>query len=102
MLLCNPPTYRPGERVDPPSVQRRVQFAVLLQLADSGVADPVVTSTMVPGTDERDLAAALENLLDDGSIEANTYRLTSLIEMAEGGHLSLTEVGLQRLDEDDV
>lgn len=88
--------------MDPPSVQRRVQFAVLLQLADSGVADPVVTSTMVPGTDEPDLAAALESLLDDGSIEGNIFRLTSLIEMAEGGHLTLTDVGRQRLDEDDV
>jgi hypothetical protein len=88
--------------MDPPSVPRQVQFAVLLQLAENGTADRVTTATMVPGTDARDLTTALESLLDDGSIQGNTYRLTSMIEMAEGGHLTLTDVGRQRLDEDDV
>ena len=88
--------------VGTPSLQRRVQFAVLSQFAENGTADRVTTATMVPGTDERDLTTALESLLDDGSIRGNVYRFMSLIEMAEGAHLSLNDVGRQRLDEDDV
>lgn len=85
----------------PSSVQRQVQFAVLLQLAHSGVADPLVTSTMVPGTDERDLKLALENLFDEGSIEGPAA-VESLVELAATGRLTLTPAGRQRLDEDDV
>jgi hypothetical protein len=83
-------------------VQRRVQFAVLLQLADAGAADPVATSSMVPGTDHRDFEAALEHLLYDGSIEAPPSRLEPLPALATQGRLTLTARGHTRLDGDDV
>jgi hypothetical protein len=83
-----------------PALQRRVQFAVLLQIADHGSADRVTTAAMVAGTDERDLTLALENLLDDGSIEGETWRSVSLVELAAGGGLTLTSLGRQQLDED--
>jgi hypothetical protein len=84
------------------SVRRRVQFAILLQLADRGIATLPTTVVMVPGIDERDLDLALENLLDDGSIQGPTWRMESLAALAEGGRMTLTARGHQRLDEDDV
>jgi hypothetical protein len=46
--------------------------------------------------------AALKSLLDDGSIEGPTCRMESLAALAEGGRMTLTARGRQRLDEDDV
>jgi hypothetical protein len=83
-------------------MQRRVRFAVLLQMAEHGRADRATTAAMVPGADERDLTLALENLLDEGSIEGETWRAESLVELAEGGWLRLTALGRLRLDEDGV
>jgi hypothetical protein len=83
-------------------MQRRVRFAVLLQLAERGTADRATTAAMVPGSDERDLTMALENLLDDGSIEGPAYRPEPLVALAEGGWLKLTALGRQRVDEDEV
>jgi hypothetical protein len=80
-------------------MQRRVQFAVLLQIADHGSADHLTTSAMVAGADERDLTLALENLLDEGSIEGETWRSVSLVELAAGGGLALTPLGRQQLDD---
>ena len=80
----------------------RVRFAVLLQLAEHGTADRVTTAAMVPGTDERDLVLALENLLDEGSIEGPAKRRESLVQLAEGGWLTLTALGMLRMDADDV
>jgi hypothetical protein len=57
---------------------------------------------MVPGADELDLKMALENLLDEGSIAGETWRAKSLVELAEGGWMTLTALGRLRLDEDDV
>jgi hypothetical protein len=88
--------------VDPPSVQQRVQFAVLLQFAEYGMANRRTTATMVPGTDDRDMAVALENLIDDGSIAGPTWRLSTLVTMTEDGVMTLTERGRTRVDEDDI
>lgn len=83
-------------------MQSRVRFAVLLQLAEHGRADCETTAAMVPGADARDVTLALENLLDEGSIEGETWRAASLLELAEGGWLTLTALGRLRLDEDGV
>jgi hypothetical protein len=83
-------------------MQRRVRFAVLLQLAEHGAADRATTAAMVPGADERDLTMALENLLDDGSIDGPSARSDSLVALAEGGLLRLTALGMLRVDEDEV
>jgi hypothetical protein len=83
-------------------MQRRVQFAVLLQLARSGTADRATTATVCPGSDEWDLKAALQNLVDEGSIEGPTWRMQSLIELTESGRMTMSAPGQQRLDEDDV
>ena len=83
-------------------MQRKVRFAALLQIAEHGRADRATTAAMVPGAGEPDLRVALENLLDEGSIEGPTWRATSLVELAEGGWLRLTALGRLRLDEDDV
>jgi hypothetical protein len=83
-------------------MQRRVQFAVLVQLAEHGTADRATTATMVPGADERDLTTALENLLDDGSIEGPAARPEPLVRLAEGGWLTMTALGRLRVDEGDV
>lgn len=83
------------------STQRRVQFAALLQLAEHGTADRAATAAMCPGTDWRDLEVALENLLDEGSIEGPTWRMESLAALARGGWLTLTARGRLRLAEDE-
>ena len=81
---------------------RRVQFAVLLQFAEHGTADLATTAAVVPGSGGRDFRLALENLLDEGSLEGPSGRVESLVELAAGGWLRLTDRGRQRLDEDDV
>ena len=83
-------------------MQRRVRFAVLRQLAEHGTADPAKTAAMVPGADERDLTMALENLLDEGSIEGPAARPEPLVQLAEGGWLKLTALGRLRVDEDNI
>jgi hypothetical protein len=83
-------------------MQRRVLFAVLRQLAEHGTADPATTAAMVPGADQRDLTMALENLLDDGSIEGPTAHPEPLVKLAEAGWLTLTALGRQRIDGDEV
>jgi len=45
------------------AVQRRVQFAVLLQLAENAAVDRETTARMCPDADVRDLAAALVHLV---------------------------------------
>ena len=80
-------------------MQRQVKFAILRQIADHGSADRVTTAAMVAGTDERDLTLALENLLDEGSIEGETWRPESLVELAAGGGMALTALGRRQLDE---
>jgi hypothetical protein len=86
----------------PVSMQRRVQFAVLLQFAERGTAGRATTAAICPSTDRRDFEVALENLLDEGSIEGPAWRMDSLAALAQGGWLTLTARGQQRLDEDDV
>jgi hypothetical protein len=81
---------------------RRVQFAVLLQFAEHRSADLATTAVMVPGSGGRDFRLALESLLDDGSLAAPSGRVESLVELAAGGWLRLTDRGRQRVDEDDV
>jgi hypothetical protein len=86
----------------PMSIQSRVQFAVLLQFAEHGTADPMTTTAICPGTDHRDLEAALEYLLDEGTIEGPTWRLESLVALAEGGLLALTPFGQRQLAGNDA
>jgi hypothetical protein len=83
-------------------MKRRVRFAVLSQFAERGSADRATTAAMVPGADERDLTMALENLLDDGSIEGPAARPEPLVKLAEDGWLKLTALGRRRVDEDEV
>ena len=86
----------------PVPLQRRVQFVVLLQLAEHGHADVATTTAICAGADRRDLERALEYLLDEGSIEGPTWRLSTLVALAEAGRMTLTVLGRLRLDEDDV
>jgi hypothetical protein len=81
---------------------RRVQFAVLLQFAEHGSASMATTAAIVPGSSGRDFRLALENLLDEGSLEAPPGRVESVVELAGGGWLTLTVRGRQRIAEDDV
>ena len=82
-------------------MQQRVQYAVLLQLAEHETADSATTTAICPGTDRRDLESALGYLIDDGSIEGPTWRLTSLVALAETGWLTLTASGHRRIERDD-
>jgi hypothetical protein len=86
----------------PTTIQSRVQFAVLLQFGEHGAADPTTTTAICPGADQRDLEAALEYLLDEGTIEGPTWRLESLVALAEGGLLALTALGQQQLIGDEA
>jgi len=86
----------------PVSMQRRVQFAALLQFAESGAATAATTAAICPGTDHRDLETALGYLIDDGSLAGPSARLHSLIVLAEDSGLELTALGRLRLDEDDI
>jgi hypothetical protein len=86
----------------PVSLQRRVQFAVLLQFAEHGIADRATTAVIVPGTGARDLELALESLIDEGSIDGPVSPRETLAEAAGTGWLALTALGRLRLDEDDV
>ena len=95
------PRHNPDDFPMPGSMQRRVQYVVLLQLAEHGSADSATTAAICPHTDRRDLEAALGYLLDARSIQGPTWRLSSLVALVEAGQFSLTERGQQRLDEDD-
>jgi hypothetical protein len=48
----------------------------------------------------RDFRIALQDLLDEGSLEGPPDRVESLVELAGGGWLRLTDRGHQRLDAD--
>ena len=95
-------SWIPGPR--PPLVpsQQRVQFVTLLQLAEHGAPTLATTAAICPGTDRRDFEAALACLLDEASIQGPPGRLSSLVALAEAGQFTLTALGQQRLDEDDV
>jgi hypothetical protein len=79
-------------------MQRRVQFAVLLQFAEHRAADLATTAAIVPGTAGRGFLTALQDLLDEGSLESPADRVESLVELAGDGWLRLTDRGRQRLD----
>jgi hypothetical protein len=91
-------TDEPGKHMDQPSMQQRVQSAVLSQLAEHGLANVRTTALMVPGSDARDMVVALENLVDDASIEGPTWRLGTLMGLTEAGVMVLTERGKTRVD----
>ena len=74
----------------------------MLQLAEHGTVDLATTAAICPGTDRRDLESAPGYLLDARSIEVPTWRLSSFVDLAEAGQFTLTALGQQRLDEDDV
>ena len=83
-------------------LQQRVQFIILLQLADHGTPPSAMTAAICPGADRRDFESALACLLDEASIQGPPGRLSSLVALAEAGQFTLTALGQQRLDEDDV
>jgi hypothetical protein len=102
--FSSPVPLQRGTTVDLPqtSLQQRVQFAALLQIAEHGKAHRSTTTAICPGTDRRDLESALEHLLDAGSIQGPTWRLDSLVTLAESGCLTLTPQGQLRLDGDNT
>jgi hypothetical protein len=59
------------------------------------------TAAIVPGSSGRDFRLALENLLEEGSLEAPSGRVESVVE-AGGGWLRLTDRGRRSIAEDDV
>ncbi len=89
MALRTFPQQRP-ELTAPGATQHRVQFVALLQLAEHGTADLATTVAICPGTDRRDLESALGYLLDEGSIEGPSWRLSSLVALVEAGQFTLT------------
>jgi hypothetical protein len=90
--------YEPGDA--PVGVQQRVQSAVLLQFVEDGKACRAGTASICPGTDSRDFEVALAYLIKDGSIDGPPrVALLSLVELAEGGGLTLTAHGRRRQDE---
>ena len=77
----------------------RVRLAVLQQLGESGRADQMRTATLCPGSDGRDMVAALQALLDDGLI-APALEPHELVTAARSGAMTLTEKGRHRLSSD--
>jgi len=90
--------HNPDDFPMPGTMQQRVQFVVLLQLAEHGTVDHATTLTICPGTDRRDLEAALGYLLDSRAIDGPTWRLSSFVELAEAGQFRLTAQGQEWLD----
>jgi hypothetical protein len=89
------------ERPCPKSMQGRVQAAVLLQFVEGGTACRPTTARICPGADRRDLEVALENLIGNGSLDGPPrIALTTLVELAEDGRLTLTAHGRRRQDGD--
>jgi hypothetical protein len=78
---------------------RNVRLAVLQQLAESGRADQMRTANLCPGSDGRDMVAALQSLLDEGLIEP-PLEPHELVAAARSGALTLTELGRDRLSHD--
>ena len=80
-------------------MDRRVRLAVLQQLGESGRADQMRTATLCPGSDGRDMVAALQALLDDGLI-APALEPHELVTAAHSGAMTLTEKDRHRLSSD--
>jgi hypothetical protein len=86
----------------PPSMQQRVQRVVLGQIAAHDEVDWHKVAAECPGADQRDLQAALENMLEAGWIEAPSHPPEMLLQMAAGGWLTLTERGRKRLHDENA
>ena len=78
---------------------RKVRLAVLQQLAESGRADQMRTAILCPGSDGRDMVAALQALLDEGLLEP-ALEPHELVAAARSGAMTLTEKGRHRLSHD--
>jgi hypothetical protein len=76
---------------------KSVQRAALSELSESGIIRSEAIAVRVPGADTRDLAVALENLLDEGAIEGSADGAGSLTAQAQAGQLRLTQLGRQLL-----
>jgi hypothetical protein len=79
------------------NMRKRVQQAVLSELSSRGILRWEAIAVRVPGADTRDLAVALENLLDEGAIEGSAAGAESLMTQAQAGRLRLTPLGRQLL-----
>ena len=77
-------------------MDKRVRLAVLQQLGESGRADQMRTATLCPGSDGRDMVAALQALLDDGLIEPvlEPHKLVTAAIDREGPPPTLVRRGL--------
>jgi hypothetical protein len=65
------------------------------------VACRPTTLAICPGMDRRDLEVALAYLIEDGPIDGPPrVTLESLVDLAEGGGLTLTERGRRRRHKD--
>jgi hypothetical protein len=80
--------------------RERVQFVVLLQIAEQGCADVAALAAIVPGTDQGDLMEAVEDLLDHGLLQGRAEPLGVLDNLVAHGWLLMTSTGRRWLDAD--
>jgi hypothetical protein len=78
-------------------MQQRVQLVVLAQIAAHQGVDPARVADACPYADERDLARALEILVDEGSVDRPGGSTERLPQIAASGLLQLTRAGQQRV-----
>jgi hypothetical protein len=84
-----------------PSAQawrERVQFAVLLQIAEQGCADGDTLAAVVLGAGQRDLSQAIHDLVDHGLLQCPPRHRGSLDKLAALGRLLMTSTGRRWLD----
>jgi hypothetical protein len=92
--------YPPANRLASAQAwRRRVQFAVLLQIAEQGCADRETLASIVPGAGQRDLAAAVDDLLHHGLLHGPPEPRDSL-DLLTCGLLLMTSSGRRWLDAD--
>jgi hypothetical protein len=78
-------------------MQQRVQLAVLAQIAAHQGVDTATVADACPHADERDVARALEILVDEGSVDRPGGSTERLPHVAARGLLQLRPAGQQRL-----
>jgi hypothetical protein len=78
--------------------RERVQFVVVLQIAEQGTADRATLAAIVPGAEQHDLTDAVEDLLDDGLLQRPSGLRDSIDNLVAHGRLLLTSTGRRWLD----
>jgi hypothetical protein len=79
------------------SMQQRVQLAILAQIAAHQGVDPERVAHACPHADERDVARALEILVDEGSVDKPSGSPQPVAQIAARGLLQLRPAGNRRL-----